>query len=235
MTYILGHKPYEFGLVPDREGFITFKELLYALHEETGWSYVRQSAINEVLLSEDRTLFEVRDKSIRSRVRNWQLNLDLSVEDIPPVIYTPIRRKAHYTVLEKGLIPSDDKFYVFTLHRDMAERIGKRKDNKPVILEVMSEKAKEDGIHFYSFGELFLSQELPSMYIIGPPVPKSTLKQKEEKGPEKKEAATGFDAGTFVLDSSRDPHRKKAGKGKKKKGWKEEARARRRRGRGQIQ
>ena len=63
MTYILGHNPDEFGLVPDREGFITFKELLWAFHEEPGWSYVRQSSINEVLLSEDRTSFEVKGKS----------------------------------------------------------------------------------------------------------------------------------------------------------------------------
>jgi putative RNA 2'-phosphotransferase len=232
MTYILGHNPDEFGLVPDRDGFITFKELLWAFHEESGWSYVRQSSINEVLLSEDRALFEVRHKSIRSQSRNWNLNLDFTVEDIPPVIYIPIRRKAHYTILEKGLIRSNDKFHVFSLHRDMAKKIGKRRDSKPVILEVMSEKAKKEGISFYAFGELFLSKELPSRYIIGPPVPKDMHKQKEDKVTEKKEVITSFDAGTFVLDSTRDPDKKRGAKGRKKKGWKEEARARRRRGRG---
>lgn len=232
MTYILGHNPDEFGLVPDRNGFIAFKELLWAIHEESGWSYVRQSSINEVLLSEDRASFETKDKSIRSLTGSRQLNLDLPVEDIPPIIYIPVRRKAHYTVFEKGLPRSDDKPYVFSMHRDMAERIGKRRDKQPVILEVMSAKAIKEGIQFYSFGRLFLSMELPSRYIAGPPAPKDKLRQREEKPPEKREVITGFDAGTFVLDSNRDPDRKRGAKGKKKKGWKEEARARRRKGRG---
>ncbi|MFC1839680.1 RNA 2'-phosphotransferase [Thermodesulfobacteriota bacterium] len=232
MTYILGHNPDEFGLVPDRDGFITFKELLWALHEEPDWSYVRQSSINEVLLSEDRVSFEVKDKSIRSLAGNRQFNIGHPVEDIPPVIYIPVRRKAHHTVFEKGLPWSDDKPYVFSMHRDMAERIGKRRDSKPVILEVMSAKAMKEGIQFYSFGKLFLSMELPSRYIAGPPAPKDTSRQREEKAPKKQEVITSFDAGTFVLDSTRDPDRKRGAKGKKKKGWKEESRARRRKGRG---
>ncbi len=232
MTYILGHSPHEFGLVPDREGFVTFKELLWAFHEESGWSYVRQSNINEVLLSEDRECFEIKDKSIRSLTVNWQLNLDLPEENVPPLLYTPVRRKAHNRALEKGLAPSDDRLIVFSPQRDMAERIGKRKDMKPVILEVMSGKAREEGIPFYSFGGLFLSTEMPPRYIAGPPVPKHALKQKEEKVPEKQEVIKGFDAGTFVLDSTRDPDKKRGGKGRKKKGWKEESRARRRKGRG---
>ena len=35
IQYILGRNPYEFGLVPDREGFVKIKELLKALNEET--------------------------------------------------------------------------------------------------------------------------------------------------------------------------------------------------------
>ena len=155
ITYILGHNPDEFGLVPDRDGFITFKELLWALHEEPGWSYVRQSSINEVLMSQDRTSFEVKGKSIRSLAGNPQFNLDRPVEDIPPLIYIPVRRKAHHSVLEKGLSRSDEKPHVFSMHRDMAERIGKRRDKKPVILEVLSAKAMKEGVQFYSFGRLF--------------------------------------------------------------------------------
>ena len=33
MIYILGHGPDEFGLVPDKKGFVTYKELLQAIHE----------------------------------------------------------------------------------------------------------------------------------------------------------------------------------------------------------
>ena len=33
MSYILGNRPDEFGLVPDREGYVGMKEFLQAIHE----------------------------------------------------------------------------------------------------------------------------------------------------------------------------------------------------------
>ena len=65
LLYILGRRPDEFGIVPDRRGFVGLKELLQAFHEEEGWSYVRQSHINEVLLGKDRGLFELEGKMER--------------------------------------------------------------------------------------------------------------------------------------------------------------------------
>ncbi|MBW2208401.1 MAG: hypothetical protein JRG79_15965 [Deltaproteobacteria bacterium] len=56
MVYILGYRPDEFGLVPDSNGFIAFKDLIKALHEEPGWGYVRQSHINEILTGEEKDL-----------------------------------------------------------------------------------------------------------------------------------------------------------------------------------
>jgi hypothetical protein len=46
ITYILGRRPDEFGLVTDTEGFVKIKELLKAITEEAGWKYVRRSDLN---------------------------------------------------------------------------------------------------------------------------------------------------------------------------------------------
>ena len=75
MVYMLGHRPYEFGLVPDHDGFFPYKELLKAIHEEPGWSHVRQGNINEVLLSKDRGLFHTEGKGIKTVDRRWKLDL----------------------------------------------------------------------------------------------------------------------------------------------------------------
>ena len=50
MVYMLGYRPDEFGLVPDPEGYIPYKNLLQAIHEEPGWGYVRQGHFNEILM-----------------------------------------------------------------------------------------------------------------------------------------------------------------------------------------
>lgn len=230
MTYILGHRPYEFGLVPDLYGFIFFKELLWAFHEEPGWTHVREASIKEVLLSDDRLLFETTDKMIRAIERRWNLDLENPEKSVPKQLFHGIRKKAHPATLEKGLPFRQDHYIVLSSSREMAERLGKRRDRKPVILEISAASALEHGINFYRFGDLFLVKEVSPEYITGPPVPKDFIKTVEEQPHRIQEKSQIFDPGTFILKAERDPDRSRNVKGKKRKGWKEEARKLRRKG-----
>ncbi len=234
MIYILGHKPFEFGLVPDQEGFLSFKELLQAIHEEAGWGYVRQGDITEVFLGKDRALFQVDNKRIRTIDRRWSLDLNQPAGLLPKVLFMGIRRKAHPVVMEKGLKKVDGRFYVLSPGREMAERIGKRRDPRPVLLEVMAGAAERGGNLFCRFGDLFLSPEIPVRYIAGPPVPKDVIKRGKEKSDRIPDSGDVFHGGTFTLDLNRDTERSRRYGGRKKKGWKEEARKHRRKGKGHL-
>lgn len=227
LIYILAHRPDEFGLVPDREGFVKYKELLQAIHEEPGWSYVRQSNINEVLLGKDRPLFQVEHNRIRALERKWRLDLVTPVKAPPSVLYIAVRRKAHPVVMEKGLNSHEGRFLVLSSAKNMAMRIGKRRDQKPVLLEVMAGTAEKQKIPFYVFGDLFISPQIPARFISGPPVPKEGLERHhdaEERKDKARPKQTDFAPGTFSLDISRDPDLLRRAKGKKRKGWKEDAR-----------
>jgi putative RNA 2'-phosphotransferase len=232
LVYVLGHSPAEFGIVPSIEGLVSFKELLKALHEEAGWRYVRQSHINEVLLGKDRFLFETDGDRIRARERRWEMDLKGSfLESVPPILFTPVRRRAHPVVMEKGVIPAPGKFLVLSPDESMARRIGRRQDPKPVLLQVEAGKASKGGILFSPFDALYLCREVPARYIAGPPITKETLKavaEKETKTAEETRLADAFSAGTFPLDLARAPAPHQQKKGKKRKGWKESTRKMRR-------
>jgi len=230
MTYVLGHRPFEFGLVPDAGGFVTYKELLQALHEEPGWGYVKEGNIREVLMGDDGSLFEADTGRIRAMDRRWTFE-DSGKPPLPAkILYLAIRRKAHPVVMEKGLRPLEGHSYILSIDKEMAERIGKRRDPQPVLLEIMAEAIQNEGILFRRFGDLFLAHEIPIRFIAGPPVPKSVIKARQEKEAKKQEpaAATQFQPGTFVLDLERDPHLPRRDKGRKKRSWKEAARKDRR-------
>jgi putative RNA 2'-phosphotransferase len=229
MSFILGHRPDEFGLVPDAEGHITYKELLWAVHEEPGWGHVRQSHIAEVLIGKGGSLFEWDENRIRAIDRRWALDLENPSLNVPKILYACVRRRAHAYVMEQGL--KSDAFLVLTPDSDMAMRIGRRKDPKPVLLEIMTGPAREEAVPFYSFGELFLAREVPPRFISGPPVHEDTreAKQSQKTKKEKPVSATpDFLAGTFALDAHRDPDRYRRFKGRKQRGWKEDARKMRR-------
>lgn len=229
LVYILGHKPDEFGLVPDREGFVSYKELLWAIHEEQGWGYVSQGHINEVLLGKDRSLFQAEDKRIRVMERHWHLDLDSPSLSLPKILFIGIRGRAHPVVIEKGLRPIEGVYHVLSPDRDMALRIGRRRDQRPVLLEVMTDAAQKEGVLFYPFGDLFLTPEIPAGFISGPPLPKEVPKAQAKKPDKKQERPPDFQAGTFVLEGDRDMDVSRRVKGKKQKGWKAEARKFRRR------
>ena len=231
MIYILGHRPDEFGLVPDKDGFITYKELLWAIHEEQGWGYVRQGHINEVLMGKERDLFQPEDKRIRALDRHWHLDLENPTLSSTKILFTPIRRKAHPFAMEKGLKSIEGRHIILASDRDMAKRIGQRRDQKPVLLEIMAASAQEEGIFFYPFGHLFLTTDIPAKFISGPPVSKealSTRRVTESKENDFMPGPTDFLPGTFTLDMERDPDPHRRAKGKKPKGWKESARKMRR-------
>ena len=224
MIYILGHRPDEFGLVPDRDGFLTLKELLWALHEEPGWSHVRQAHINEVLVGREKPLFQTEGNKIRTVERQWRLNLDEPFNILPKILYLAIRRKAHPHVMEKGLaLWGDDRYLILSPDPDMAQRMGRRRDHKPVLLEIMASSAQGAGMLFFPFGELFLTREILPRFIAGPPVSKEVIKTRAEEKDEGEKARPYLGGGTFILDIKRDPESLRRAKGKKQKGWKEEA------------
>ncbi len=230
MVYILGHSPDEFGIVPDPEGFVAIKKLIRVMHEEPDIPHASEGSINEVLMSEERGLFESDGKNIRAVSRNWVLDTAIPATDLPSLLFTPVRRRAHFSVIENGLIKREDHFYILTPEKGMAERIGKRKDQKPVIIEVMAHRAGKDGVHFTQFGGLFLAPEIPAQYIAGPPVPKYAIEEREAAPPVKKEEVKEFSPGSFFLDLRNDPDKSRRIKGRKKRGWKEEVRGMRRKG-----
>jgi putative RNA 2'-phosphotransferase len=226
LIYILAHRPDEFGLVPDTSGFISVKEILRAVHDEPGWGYVREGHIREVLIGKDRALFVWEEDRLRAAEKRWQLDLQTPSEDTPKILFIAIRRKAHFHVMEKGLF--SDRPLVLSPDRNMALRIGRRRDPKPIMLEVLTGPAQQQGVSFYAFGDLYLAREIPREFISGPPVPEEI----REPQPPKKEKIvpppSTLSGGTFVLDIHRDPDLSRRRSGRKPRGWKEDSRKMRR-------
>ena len=223
LVYMLGHKPAEFGLVPTSEGFVPFKELLKVIREEPGWRHIRRSHINEVLMGNDRFLFETEGNELRAKERKWELNFDYPVQvRLPKILFTSVRRKAHPVVMEKGLKSAAGRYLILSSDEEMSRTIGKRRDPQPVLLRVEAEKAAREGVLFHPFDTLFLCNEIPPRHIHGPPVAKEPLADPLET------AYKPPTPGTFPLDPARDPDPYRRSRGRKQKGWKEAARKTRR-------
>ena len=198
ISYILGHKPAEFGLVPDRDGFVKIKEFLKAVREEEGLKYIRGSDIDEILITIFNPPIEIKDNYIRAKHRDNLPRHD-PAQTLPKLLYTCVRRKAYPFVLDKGIFPMGFSHVILSSKPEMAERIGKRKDRMPVLLTVQTRKSLEKGTLFYEAGDtLFLAESIRTGCFTGPPLPKQKeVAIKKETLAEKREQKF---PGSFIMD-----------------------------------
>jgi putative RNA 2'-phosphotransferase len=232
MSYMLGTRPDEFGLVPDTEGFISIKEFLKAIHEEPSMGYVRESHVREVLLNNRDGIFEIDGKKIRSTKRTFCLIDRVKDRSSPPkILFTGVKRKAYPHILRDGLLPKSKQYVVMAPERDLAVRIARRLDQNAIILQINARTAIENGISFSPFGEsLYLAERVPVDYINGPPLPKELP---SKGGPLTKESE--MSPGSFILKAERDPDLKRREKAKKRVGWKEQMKRARKRKRAGLE
>ena len=220
LRYILGRRPDEFGLVLESDGFAPLKELLQAIKEEEGWSYVRLADLREVLMIEpDR--FEVRDDRIRLAPQGLPEPMVAPGPVSPPeILYFGARQKAYPHILSQGLSPTRYPYVCLASLEDLALRIGRRRDPKPVLIKVHATRAHEEGISFSRYHELiYLVSSLPPAYLDGPPLPRE--KPTPQKVPEKKPYQP---AGSFEMDIRSIPKRLHEDRERRSRSWKREAR-----------
>lgn len=230
MSYILRHRPDEFGLVLDENGFIPLKDLQQAIAEESGWSHVRRSHITEVVVTSDRERFEVENERIRATYgHSTPRAIRYEPTEPPQILYHGTRRKAYQHILHKGLDPMGRQYVHLAVSPELAVKIGKRRDPQPVLMEIQAQRASEDGIIFYQANPLiYLADHIPPDYITGPPVSKvlPEKKQTEKRQPEKREEPPVERElpGSVLLNMRMEPLHRKA----KGRTWKENSRKHRR-------
>lgn len=220
LHYVLGRRPDEFGLVLDPDGFVPLKELLQAIGEEEDWSYVRLADIREVLMMEPGR-FQMLNERIRLNPQEVSSPFTNPEPASPPeLLYHGARQKAYPHILKKGLLPTRYPHVHLTTQEELALRIGRRRDPKPVLIKVHAARAHEEGIIFSRAGELvYLVESLPPAYLEGPPLARE--KPPPPKAPEKEVYRP---AGSFEIDLRSIPKRLRQEKEKRAESWKKEAR-----------
>ncbi|MCG6944847.1 MAG: RNA 2'-phosphotransferase, partial [Deltaproteobacteria bacterium] len=159
IEYILFYRPDEFGLFLNDDDSLPIKELMWALHEETGWRHIRLGHLKELAYSGRELAFTLEEKHIRPKGEITETPADT----LPPrLLFYAARRKAYPVILKHGLRPGSRPYVPLATTEEMALRIGKRRDSSPILLTVDAAEA-HDCVHpFFSCGVvLYLVKTLP--------------------------------------------------------------------------
>jgi putative RNA 2'-phosphotransferase len=203
IEYILLHRPDEFGLFLDDDGALPIKELLWALHEETGWKHIRSGHLKELSYSDLHLAFTVEDKLIRPK----SVPSQVTPVGVPPaLLFFAAKRKAYPAILKHGLRPGARLYVPLGTTEEMALRIGKRRDPKPILLTVHASRAHNSGLEFFNCGQLlYLVKSLPPAFMSGPPLRETPQPRKVSRPAPPQEPQVPQMVGSFLLDPARDP------------------------------
>lgn len=240
LRYLLGSAPDEFGLVLESEGWIQIKHLVQALSEEESWRGTNATRISDLLWEMESCPFEIENNRIRIKPDRLENLAPPQKETFPPpaVLFLGARRKSYPVIHERGICLPNDEQIVLARTSEMALRIGKRRDPRPVLVEVHTGIAEQHGARFLSYGtHLFCVDQLSSASLRGP-----SPKHLEEPLPVKKgsrkpdSTAPHSMAWNPAQDRllARDPEEQKAiqrrERDRKRVDWKDSVRRERRRG-----
>jgi len=184
LTYILCHRPDEFGLVLDRDGFVPIKQLLQALAAERGWGHVRRHHLEQVAALLQPPRFEIREDRIRG-LSPGPAELRVPGEEPPALLYTAIPAKAHEPVFASGLKAPRGQEVLLADTPELALKLGRRRSPDPVLVTVQAQAASQTGVIWEKYGEhLYLAQEVPRKFLqLASPPPKPEKPKPEKAAP----------------------------------------------------
>ncbi len=168
MAGVLRHFPERFDLRMDRQGFVSLRDFVNALQrKQRRYHWLRPHHIVAIIETDNKGRYEYRDGMIRATyAHSFEVELDHPIGGIPEKLYYPTTKEEVDIVLEVGLKPSDRKMVHLSKGIGDAVNAGRVRTPEPVILEVDSRGAMEDGIVIQKAGKtVYLTTDVPPKYL----------------------------------------------------------------------
>ncbi len=164
MSFVLRHRPENFGLRLDPFGFVNIRDLLSVLQNRYG--NVQLSDIQRVVEDCPKGRFQIEGEKIRARYgHSVDVQLDTQPSEPPQYLYHGTSPTMKNSILEQGLKPIKRRYVHLSKSKDEAFKVGGRKSKNPVAFSIKAKEAFETGIKFYDMGMVVLSEFVPNQFI----------------------------------------------------------------------
>jgi putative RNA 2'-phosphotransferase len=164
LSYVLRHRPKEYPLFFDREGFVPWNDL-FAIVEQR-FPEATEDDVLAVLRDSGKQRFEFKDGKARATYgHSFPVDLGLYPVAPPLELYYGSARDLAESILRTGLKPRDRQFVHLSASFEEALAVGKRRDPSPAVIVVDAHGAAAVGVKFYSSGPLFLTSHVPAKFL----------------------------------------------------------------------
>ena len=159
LAYALRHHPEQFGLKPDRRGFVPIREVELKLG-------IPEDVLRSLASTSPRQRFEIRGGSIRARYgHSFPVQLDIPPTPPPRYLFHGTSPRLVTRILEEGLRPMGRQYVHLSKSREMALEVGLRHHPRPAIIRVRGLEAHLEGVAFFDTGDVVLTRWVPPRFL----------------------------------------------------------------------
>jgi len=164
LTFLLRHKPKDYPLTIDREGFAPWQEVVDMVQER--FYDATEEQIRDLIASGEKKRFEMRGDKVRATYgHSFPVDLGNTQATPPAQLYYGAARDLAQSMLRNGLKPRDRQYVHLSVSAAEAESVARRHDPAPAILVVDAQAAHAEGIRFFESGPLFLVEAVPAKFL----------------------------------------------------------------------
>ncbi len=167
MALILRHRPDEFGIELDVEGYAHIDDLVEAIQSRPQWAQVTGEDIVDVIRQQDRPRFEIQDDRVRALYgHSFSQRIEYQEIEPPEYLFHGTIPASLERIRVEGLLPMERQYIHLSATSEDAYQVGRRRSEQPIILRIHAHKAHESGIRFYQAEEhIFLARKVPRQFI----------------------------------------------------------------------
>ncbi len=166
MSFVLRHRPEEYGIVLDPEdGSCLLDELVVALSKHGDTGKVTEQEVREVVAQSDKQRFEIQGDRIKARYGHSQPEVRYPVASPPSILYHGTTEATWEWIRAQGLKPMGRQYVHLSASTAFAALAGRRK-GKLFMLQIDAATAFAQGVAFYDAGhDVWLADQVPAAYI----------------------------------------------------------------------
>lgn len=168
IAHALRHKPEDYGLTLDAEGWVAVDDLLAALRRRFGAQRpVSLADIERIMAESAKQRFEMRAGKIRAFYGHSTADrIEREAATPPAVLYHGTTPQAAQAILHEGLKSMNRQYVHLSTDEKTARLVGLRRSSRPVILRIDALEASRQGVKFYLGNEdIWMADAIPPAFI----------------------------------------------------------------------
>ncbi len=173
LSYILRHHPEDFDLEMEIDGTISVNNLIKALQEDDRFENIKFEDIEKLADNDEKNRFTIIDieneeKRIKANYGHSIEQININYEKIIPshYLYHGTTYEYYKKIKKDGIKKMGRNYVHLSKTINQARKVGKRRSDQPVILEIDALKMHQDGHSFFKTNsDIILTEYVDTKYI----------------------------------------------------------------------